>query len=263
MFKKIIIVFLTIILLFMTFYDTYYEPFLTEELNKINAYNQQNAYDTTKPIKKFETETKDSGILFVHTPDPVELLNDIRNAPPAPFMAAMGFTKHEGFSLYREGMTDGGSIMNIKMTNTYGVSDPNPNGIYTLTINGALNNKDLKINEPLDIPYAPGSSLILEIQPKKTSTKQKHYDDVFPVAYRIDITFDSNNVFSLPTNDVDMVVDDSGTLTFTNFGAATNKNRENVGNIKNDIRDKQHFIVGIDKNDNINKIVIPFSVPSS
>jgi len=367
------------------------ETFLSDRIHKINDFNKQDAYNTKIPVPKYETPTRNSGMIFINTPESAALISSIKNAPSnanmnfrgssdtfvnlnadtsdaainaaygsykppsqqggvsnisSPGSSAIGSvtgttpitntpvsssggsnivaggggvgtgststssnsssgggngststgnnsgsggagststgsnsssnstssnngssqtssnTPSSGSSQPSSTTSDGG-IFNIKITNTYGISDPSPNGIYTIAVNNNIYNKDLTFNNTLDIPYGPGTILNVTIQPKNTFTKVKHYEDIFPVKGKIDIVFDKNNVFTLSTSDTEMYLGDDEILTFTNFGSVNDNNKNIVGSILNDYMDKQHFVITLNTNKHVKKIVLLFTIPSS
>ena len=165
----------------------------------------------------------------------------------------------------RESMVTGNNVcsspsLTVSLTNTKnGATDPNPNGVYTISFNNST--YDVSLNQRLCIPYTKiGDSMSLTIVPKDTSatiSKKKHYADVFPETYRLDMAFfDTSNsiVWAVKDSNNSRINIDKGNLIVKQLGIIYDANSDDVGGVRNDMYDVNKWNVQIEKHTDISSI---------
>jgi hypothetical protein len=159
--------------------------------------------------------------------------------------------------------------------NTGNLSDPNPNGIYSVNIisdnNPDKNNTyDLSLNGNVIINNNALSSVVIEIVPKNTHTEKKHYADIFPQYYEIDYYFDPSSVVNyLPSNEdtinynprINITTDLLGSHNFssTQLGIISDNSYNNYGYVRSDISNPYHYFVLIKKPIDLSSVKITFT----
>jgi len=119
------------------------------------------------------------------------------------------------FSIYlffrgkKEGLDNPKFFMALSITdNTKQITNPIPNGFYTVTMNNNNNNIsqpiDFSLNEKIKVEYkCISNSITIKIVPKNTNIVKNHYSDVFPQKFRIDYYLDTRcTVNKLITDDI-------------------------------------------------------------
>jgi len=147
--------------------------------------------------------------------------------------------------------------LTVKLTNTTnGISDPNPNGLYSVTLNDSKAT-DISLNGTILMPYSDSAkNLTLTIKPKSTNTKEAHYADVFPKQYRLDMTFDaSGSLWAVNSASDSTILLKGNTLTINQLGVVTDANDETIAYVKNDTSNQKHWMIITNKQVDLSGIV--------
>lgn len=167
------------------------------------------------------------------------------------------------FSVNREGLIPSSTSLTVTIKNTKpGLTFPNPFGYYALTMNSATNVYDICLNQIKTIPYSStGDALSLTIVPKNTSATIKrdpYYADVFPEMYTVDMTFQdtSNNmVWALNESSSSRIYIKNGVLDIAQLGVIYDSSNNEVGAVKNDMFDTNHWMIWMTKSADISSVV--------
>jgi hypothetical protein len=159
--------------------------------------------------------------------------------------------------------------------NTGDLSDPNPNGIYTVIITSdnkpdKNNTYDLSLNGNVIINNSAFSTLEIEVIPKKTNIEKKHYADIFPEYYEIDYYFDPSSIVNfLPSNEdennynprINITTDSLGSHKFysTQLGIISDNSYNSYGYVRSDTSNPYHYFVLIKKPIDLSSVKITFT----
>jgi hypothetical protein len=160
----------------------------------------------------------------------------------------------------REGATPNNNVyLTVTLTNnTIGISDPNPNGLYTVSL-GSSSPTDISLNETIKLPYLDsGSSLSLTVKPKSSGAINKpHYADVFPKQYRLDMTFDNSGstIWSVNSTNNSIIYIKGNTLNVDQLGIVKDANNNTIAYVKNDTSNQKHWMIDINEQVDISSIV--------
>jgi hypothetical protein len=166
--------------------------------------------------------------------------------------------------------------MVINITNNTGkISDPNPNGVYTVGINSdkiaTIKNTDFSMNGNVTINYDASSNLIINIIPKNTNIIKNHYADVFPKLYEINFYLDSKcKVNKLITDDGNNSKDfnprvniktknNSYHLSSNQIGIISDLSYNEYGYIRSNITNPYHYYLSIRKPIDLSSITLQFT----
>lgn len=157
---------------------------------------------------------------------------------------------------------------------TGNLSDPNPNGIYSVIItsdqNPDKNNPyDLSLNGNVIINNIASNSIVIEVIPKKTGIIKNHYADIFPKYYEIDYYFDPvSSVNFLPSNEdesnynprINITTNLSGsTFSSTQLGIISDNSYNSYGYVRSDTSNPYHYFVLIRDPIDLSSVKITFT----
>jgi hypothetical protein len=158
---------------------------------------------------------------------------------------------------------------------TGNLSDPNPNGIYSVIITSAYktdenNTYDLSLNGNVIINNYALTNLVIEVIPKKTNIEKKHYADIFPQYYQIDYYFDPNSIVNfLPSNEdesdynprINITTNSSGSHNFssTQLGIISDNSYNNYGYVRSDTSNPYHYYVLIRNPIDLSSVKLTFT----
>jgi len=176
----------------------------------------------------------------------------------------------------KEGLNSPSSKIIVGITNNTGnLSDPNPNGIYSVNIISdnkpdKNNTYDLSLNGNVIINNNAFSSVVIEIVPKNTHTEKKHYADIFPEYYEIDYYFDPSSIVNfLPSNEdennynprINITTDSLGSHKFysTQLGIISDNSYNSYGYVRCDTSNPYHYFVLIKNPIDLSSVKITFT----
>jgi hypothetical protein len=148
--------------------------------------------------------------------------------------------------------------LTVKLTNTTdGISDPNPNGLYSVTLNDSKAT-DISLNGTIRMPYSDSvKNLKLTIKPKPTNKTALHYADVFPKKYRLDMTFDaSGSLWAVNSASDSTILLKGNTLIINQLGVVSDANDETIAYVKNDTGNQKRWMIITNKQVDLSGIVV-------
>jgi hypothetical protein len=169
----------------------------------------------------------------------------------------------------KEGLTDTKYNMKISIRDTTsGITDPIPNGVYSVTIEPDLNSKssvtsDLSLNKDLSLNYTTSQIMMITIVPKNTNTIKKHYADAFPEKFQIDFYLDPNCKVNFLKTDEDKprinIV--SNTIKTNQTGIISDESYTDYGSIMSDPSNPNYYLLSMKVPVNLKSISLIFTVP--
>jgi len=169
----------------------------------------------------------------------------------------------------KEGLTN--TKYNMKITirdTTTGITDPIPNGVYTVTVQSDLNSKsnittDLSLNKDLSLNYNASQMMMITIVPKNTNTIKKHYADAFPEKFQIDFYLDPKCAVNYLKTDEDnaRIIIDSNTIKTNQIGIISDESYTDYGMIGSDPSNPYYYLLTIKRQINLKSISLMFTVP--
>lgn len=169
----------------------------------------------------------------------------------------------------KEGLTDTKYNMKISIRDTTsGITDPIPNGIYSVTIKSDLNSKsnvttDLSLNKDISLNYNASQMMMITIIPKNTNTIKQHYADAFPEKFQIDFYLDPKCTVNYLKTDEDnaRIIISSNTIKTNQTGIISDESYTNYGIIGSDPSNPYYYLLSIKSQVNLKSISLIFTVP--
>jgi hypothetical protein len=152
---------------------------------------------------------------------------------------------------------DSGLTMKVKVENTFGPKiDPNPNERYSASIDTFGAPAVMSGNNTAVLPYYISkqvldlSNISLTVQPLtgRTPVNTDHYEDAFPRMFQLDVFVDFSSVpFRLDNynKSTTVSVDSNGVLNAGKISTILDYSSNQIGFVKKDIYDPNHYFVTI------------------